>query len=286
MKTHAPYIRLGPLPYLTLLIGLTACTSSVSGPEPVGEVSLDVHVTGGLAGVDYRLTVDGRDRLVRLECSTICPPLAAPLAPVVVALSEAQWYDLVLEVARSGLPTLGIRDYGSTCCDFFHVVVRYEDDRHLSRASGDAETFPDALAALTDRLFALRDGTMPALHAAGSAQGTGPDDPLAIDSVSVDGLRIGVGVTYSGGCQAHEIDMVFSGDWMESYPVQTTAWLTHEDRDDDCDALPSEVRHFDLSRLAAAYRTAYPGAPAGERVTVHLTAPGGATGETFEVVLP
>lgn len=288
MKTRAPYVRLRPLPYLALLAllaALVSCTSSVSGPEFLGDVALDVHVTGGIAGIDYRLRVDGRDRLVRLECGSNCS-VAGPLPPTVIALSDAQWSDLVRDMVSAGLPTIGVRDYGSSCCDFFHVVIRYEDDRHIARVSGDSETLPAGLAALAGRLMALRDGTIPALYAAGSTPGAGPNDPLQIDSVVVQGLRVEVGVTYSGGCQSHEIDMVFSGDWMESAPVQTTAWLTHEDRDDMCDALPSEVRTFDLTRLAVAYRTAYPTAPSGERIIVHLTAPGTSSGQTFEVVLP
>ena len=289
MKTRAPYLRLRPLPYLALLALLAAlagCTSSTSGPEFLGDVALDVRVTGGIAGVDYRLRVDGRDRLVRLECTSSCPPVASPLAPTVIALSVAQWNDLVREIGTTGLPTIGVRDYGTSCCDFFHLVIRYEDDRHLSRVSGDSETLPAGLAALAARLMALRDATIPALYAPVSTPGAGPNDPLALDSVVVQGLRLEVGVTYSGGCQAHEIDMVFSGDWLESAPVQTTAWLTHEDRDDVCDALPSEVRTFDLARLALAYRSAYPTAPAGERIIVHLTAPGSSPAQTFEVVLP
>lgn len=286
MKTHAPYLRLRPLPYLVLLLGLAACTSSVSGPEPVGDVSLDIQVTGGIAGVDYRLRVNGTDRLVRLECSASCPPVASPLPPAVVALSEAQWFDLVRDLVTVGLPTIGIRDYGAACCDFFHLVIHYEDDRHISRVSGDAETLPAGLAALALRLMALRDGMVPALFAGGATPGSGPDDPLMLRSAAIEGLRLAVEVTYSGGCQAHEIDVVFSGDWMESAPVQTTAWLTHEDRNDPCDALPTEIRLFDLTRLAAAYRSSYPDAPAGERIVVHLAAPGNTSSETFEVVLP
>lgn len=290
MKTHAPYVRLGPLPYLALialLAALAGCTSSsISGPETPSEVSLDVRVTGGIAGVDYRLRVDGADRVVRLDCTLGCPPTAGPLAPSVIALSEAQWRDLIGDIVRAGLPTLGIRDYGSTCCDFFQVVIRYEDDRNLSRATGDAESLPTALAELAERLLALREATIPALYGEGSPPGSGPQDQLTLDSVTVDGLRLSVGVTYSGGCQPHEIDMVFSGDWMESFPVQTTAWLTHEDRDDPCDALPSEIRIFDLEPLVEAYRAVYPTAPSGERVIVHLSAPGTSSGTSFEVVLP
>ena len=286
MRTHAPYLRLRPLPYALLVLGLAACTSSVSGPEPVGDVSLDIQVTGGIAGVDYRLRVNGDDRLVRLECSVGCPPVASPLPPTVIALSEAQWSDLVRDLVTVGLPTIGIRDYGTACCDFFHLVIRYEDDRHLSRVSGDAETLPAGLAALANRLMALRDGRIPALFAGAATPGSGPNDPLTLQSATIEGLQLAVEVTYSGGCQAHEIDVVFSGDWMESAPVQTTAWLTHEDRDDACDALPTEIRLFDLTRLAAAYRASYPGAPAGERIVAHLAAPGNTSSETFEVVLP
>jgi hypothetical protein len=286
MKTHAPYLRLRTLSYVVLLLGLAACTSSVSGPEPLGDVSLDVQVTGGIAGVDYRLRVNGTDRLVRLECSVGCPPVASPLPPTVVALSEAQWSDLVRDLVTVGLPTIGIRDYGAACCDIFHLVIRYEDDRHLSRVSGDTETLPAGLAALAARLMALRDGTIPALFASGTTPGSGPNDPLTLRSAAIDGLRLAVEVTYSGGCEDHEMDVVFSGNWMESAPVQTTAWLTHEDLNDPCDALPTEIRMFDLSRLAAAYRASYPGAQAGERIVVHLAAPGNTSSETFEVVLP
>jgi hypothetical protein len=72
---------------------------------------------------------------------------------------------------------------------------------------------------------------------------------------------------------------------MESAPVQTIGWFTHEGRDDPCDALPTETRGFDLTPLFEAYRTYYPSPLPNERIRIRLRVPGGAEITTVEVAL-
>ena len=72
---------------------------------------------------------------------------------------------------------------------------------------------------------------------------------------------------------------------MESSPVQTIGWLTHDGRDDPCDALPTEPRVFDLRPLVAAYRALYSPTSPNERIRVRLQEPGGDEVATFEVVV-
>ncbi len=273
-RTHAAVAALAA-------IAVIACTASATSPIVESEATLELQVTGGIAGVDYRVVLDGRDRTVRLSCAIGCET-----GGDVVAISDAQWQSLLDEVAVAGLPTLGIRDYGTGCCDLFAYVLRFEDPSHLARVSGDASTLPPTLARLAERVVALRDGRVDVLLSSLSSPGAEPQDHLTIDSARVTGNELALGVTYSGGCALHEIDLVVSTAWMESHPVQAAAWLTHDDRGDECDALPHEIRTFELSRLFAAYRSSYPGSPAGERIIVTLRAPGDPEPTTVELVVP
>jgi hypothetical protein len=73
---------------------------------------------------------------------------------------------------------------------------------------------------------------------------------------------------------------------MESAPVQTVGWFTHDGRDDPCDALPTETRGFDLGPLIEAYRSFYPQTLPNERIRIRLRVPGGTEIATVEVAIP
>ncbi|MBT8338033.1 MAG: hypothetical protein KJO11_15700 [Gemmatimonadetes bacterium] len=266
---------------LIVLAG-AGCTTSVTGPGDTAGVRFELRVTGGIAGVDYRIRVDGVDRLVRIDCTAFCPDPA----PAAMALGADQWASLVLETRAAGLPGLEDEDYGGTCCDFFHFDLTVQDGLRSARVLGDAGTLPAAIAQLVERLLDLGVHTVPALYRAGVTPGYGPGDALDVSDVRVEGERLVATVTYSGGCRAHEIDLRFSDIWMESAPVQTIGWFTHEGRDDPCDALPSETRGFDLAPLVEAYRTVYPQTLPGERIRIRLRVPGGTEVTTVEVTIP
>lgn len=271
-----------PALFVALAFGTVGCSSSLSGPTDLDEVSIEVHVTGGLAGIDERIEISGRDRAVDITCTGSC----TGANEVALALTGLQWQDLVDEVFRSGLPQMGERDFGTECCDFVEVEITYEDGDRRAVVAGDANTLPDPVAALAQRLTALRQATVPALVRPGAVPGSGPSSPLQIDSLWQSGHRLEVALTYSGGCEAHGIDLIFDAEWRESFPVQTTAWLTHHDPGDMCDALPHEVRGFDLTRFFEAYRASYPGSVAGTPISMGITAPGDSTAHTIEVLLP
>lgn len=265
-----------------LAVGAAGCTSSLSGPADPDDVEIEVRITGGLAGIDERIVIAGDDRVVEHSCVGGCSAHGDPA----LSLTALQWQDLIDEVFATGLPEFGERDFGTECCDFFAVEITYEDGDHSAVVSGDANTFPPAVAALAQRLMVLRDRIVPAVVRPGVAPGSGPSSPLEIDSLTVSGSILEVALNYSGGCEAHGIDLIFDRSWRESFPVQTTAWLTHHDPGDPCDARPHEVRRFDLTRLFDAYRASYPGSPSGTPITVDLTAPGDSVPRTLQLLLP
>lgn len=267
-----------------LALGAAGCSSSLSGPADPDEVVIGLHITGGLAGIDERIEIDGDDRVVD------------PANPA-FALTALQWQDLIDEIFESGLPQLGERDFGTECCDFFEFEITYDDGEYSARVSGDDNTLPPAIAAVAQRIRLMQEGVVTALVRPGVTHGAGaasvaqssdvaPPPALDVDSVVVSGIYLDAAVEYSGGCEAHGVDLIFDGSWRESFPVQTTAWLTHFDPGDLCDARPHEVRRFDLSRFFEAYRASYPGSPAGTPISVSLTSPGDSTVHTIEVLLP
>ena len=85
----------------------------------------------------------------------------------------------------------------------------------------------------------------------------GPSDPLKIVDVEIAGDALHVGVEYGGGCELHEVDGCWNGEFAESFPVQTWWSLTHDAHGDLCDAWISELYKVDLSAMKAAYQDGY-----------------------------
>ncbi|MEQ9568906.1 MAG: hypothetical protein RLN75_01845, partial [Longimicrobiales bacterium] len=138
-----------------LSLGTGACTSSsISGPADPERVELDVRVTGGIAGVDYRIRIDGADREVRLTCTSGCIFSYEPF----LSLTTAQWSDLLDDIVQAGIPAMGERNLGSSCCDYFFVEIGYRDGETRATVSGDDTTFPPALREVARRLLNLREG--------------------------------------------------------------------------------------------------------------------------------
>ena len=102
-----------------------------------------------------------------------------------------------------------------------------------------------------------------------------------------DGVwKITAEVSYGGGCEAHPMDLVFWGDWLESNPVQIEAFISHESNDDPCDAYLTETRRFDLLPLRDAYRQSH-GAGAGPiTVILRLADPQSGMSTAVEVTIP
>jgi hypothetical protein len=84
-----------------------------------------------------------------------------------------------------------------------------------------------------------------------------PRDPVTIDSARVTGDSLFAYVTHGGGCAQHSYQLVVSTIWMESFPVQVPARISHDANGDNCKALLRREVGFSLAPLADAYRRGY-----------------------------
>jgi len=83
-----------------------------------------------------------------------------------------------------------------------------------------------------------------------------PDDPVEIQSLSIDADTLTVEVTYMGGCAIHAFEIVINGI-AESNPPQTGSFLSRDAQDDPCDDLVEDVLLFDLTPLGEQMRVFY-----------------------------
>lgn len=96
------------------------------------------------------------------------------------------------------------------------------------------------------------------LQATVVASDTGlPSDPLTIESLAVTGDTLVAKVSHGGGCSDHVFRLVISPAFMESFPVQTRARISHNANGDMCDALLRRDLRMNLRPLADVYRAQY-----------------------------
>jgi len=81
-------------------------------------------------------------------------------------------------------------------------------------------------------------------------------DPVTINDVKNYNNILHVNVSYGGGCEEHEFQLIASS-FMESEPVQVNVLLSHEDNDDPCDAWITENLSFNLLPLKKAWQHSY-----------------------------
>lgn len=259
--------------------------SDVLAPVDPDRIAITIAVTGGFASADYAFTVDGSDGEVRgVRCVALCDFAAGELLAVV---SDGQVAYLSQLLDRAGAIGLDGRDFGQGCCDFNEIDLVYERGDRSAHVTGTEDRLPEALQDAVSAIVPLVRGVPPVIIAPGTIAEDWPRDPYTLGDVNIDGSILRADVTYSGGCERHPMDLVLWGGWLESFPVQINALITHDDRDDPCDAIVSEDRAFDLRGLARAYAEAYGssgGAPL--RVILRLADPtSGAPTRSIEIEL-
>jgi hypothetical protein len=84
-----------------------------------------------------------------------------------------------------------------------------------------------------------------------------PKDAIAIDAARIEGDSLVATVSHGGGCAKHAYQLVVSTLWMESFPVQVPARLSHDAHGDLCKALLRRELRISLEPLANAYRDSY-----------------------------
>ena len=84
-----------------------------------------------------------------------------------------------------------------------------------------------------------------------------PKDEFTFVNVTLEEDLLHLEVSYSGGCATHEFSLIGTGVFMESYPVQTSIMLSHEDNYDNCESIITETLVFDLTPLKELYAESY-----------------------------
>ena len=83
------------------------------------------------------------------------------------------------------------------------------------------------------------------------------DDPYEVNSAAIDGHRLTISVSFSGGCRRHDFTLVISPTFRESDPVQLPALLAHDANGDTCEAYPTQSQVFDLTVVRTRYQQFY-----------------------------
>jgi hypothetical protein len=267
-------------------LSTTSCElEQLIGPVDADEVTITLATSGGIVGVDYEIRVEGDSGEVRaVRCASGCEFSAGDL---LLPVSDAQVMLLASALDAAGALQMGDRDFGTECCDQFHYDLTYERGDSSVRIQGTHARLPAELAAAVRLLQPLASRVLPLIVLQDSSLEDWPRDPYSLGEVSFDGSRIHADVSYGGGCADHRMDFVVFGGWMESFPVQVNALITHDGADDPCDSVVTETRAFDVFPLAVAYAQSY-GSGGAERPRVILRIWDPATGElarTLEVQL-
>jgi hypothetical protein len=212
------------------------------------------------------VVVDGAARQAQVSCGLVC---AIPETQTILPISANLVSELARALDESEILGMDGTDFGTACCDQFDIDLTYQRGSRSAQIRGVESRLPPALQPAVRLLSALAQGSIPVIVSPDTGLDDWPRDPYELGQVESANSTITAEVTYSGGCGEHRMDLVAWGGWMESFPVQINALVTHDDDDDPCDAVVSEVRSFDLFPLARAYVEAY-GEIGPERPTVIL----------------
>ena len=82
-------------------------------------------------------------------------------------------------------------------------------------------------------------------------------DAHTINGVRLQGDTLTINVSYSGGCETHEVTLVAAEQFLESLPVQLRVSLAHNANGDTCEAWITEDYDFDLTPIREAYQKGY-----------------------------
>ena len=96
-------------------------------------------------------------------------------------------------------------------------------------------------------------------------------DPAGIMDVELESDTLMLVAQAGGGCAEHDYLLFGCHCFMESFPVQTNVFLSHDDHDDPCDAIVIDTLRFDLTPLKEVFLSYY---PTDETVILRIHEPG------------
>ena len=91
----------------------------------------------------------------------------------------------------------------------------------------------------------------------GDADGRFGTDKYTLNIASINGDTLTINVSYGGGCEKHEMTLVVSESFLESFPVQLPVSLAHNANGDNCEAWLTEDHNFDLTPIKTLYQKSY-----------------------------
>lgn len=97
-------------------------------------------------------------------------------------------------------------------------------------------------------LFSACDKTEdfhPACEALATQAPARQDDILSL-TAAIEDTCLRLNLTYSGGCQAHDFDLYWDGNYGLSLPERVTVQLGHDSHGETCEAVHSAVLYYDL----------------------------------------
>lgn len=130
---------------LPALVLATACGESATDPQP-SDARISLDKTGGFAGVDFAILVDGPEAVVRGDrCVSFCDwedgDVLATVAPEAL-LELEQKFDAVDFLAGDD------EDFGDECCDQFHYALTFARGDESRTVMGSSEQLPAEILAL------------------------------------------------------------------------------------------------------------------------------------------
>lgn len=132
--------------------GIPSDESQGTGTPLADEITIVASTSGGLAGMDWQVTLDGASGVIHLDhCGNACPWGARTSRQ----LSEADTQEIAAAFVAAGVREAPERDFGicEFCDDQFHHVIEYEDTTGSYRVEGDGAELPRDLAQALNRLI-------------------------------------------------------------------------------------------------------------------------------------
>ena len=250
------------------LLLLQACIQDPVSVSVGGEMEIRLHVTGGFAGADYVVFLDGASSsLVGVSCVNFCDFVEGE---ILQSLTPEQVDYVWTLFHEADIHALDGEDFGVQCCDQFHYDVEYRDPEGRGRVRGSSEVLPQGLKTAVATLHGMVSGTVPVIVNFDTNPASWPQDPFQIQEAVVSGHTLQIRLSYGGGCRSHDVKAVAWGGWMESNPVQVRLFLSHEDFDDPCDAWVTRDISLDLVPLKIAYQAGYGVEEPGETTLILL----------------
>lgn len=74
-------------------------------------------------------------------------------------------------------------------------------------------------------------------------------DPFFIKHAEQDGDLIVFSISYSGGCEEHEFELISTGEFKPTYPPEVEVFLRHDNKGDGCRGVIDTKLYYDLRPL-------------------------------------